>query len=326
MVFNKIISVCTMALLLCSLASCAAQPQQPKNSLNKILLSQVDSNHYWIDRFVYSFEYSSADNDYDLLYTEPNEHTAEWQISNILSVLSTDIEYLVLVPKDESVLDAILPLAQQMGVGTFIIGQEIDPKWDDYYIANIITDFELEGRLAATALVEEYNGEPCRIIELVGLQTSDMSIARSKGFHDVIKDHPNITIVETAYGNYDRVDAQNAIDQLIVNDIRDFEAVFAHSDEMGLGALRALKIADYAPGSGVDIFSINGIEDSLKAIIANEYTATVYSSYQIGPIVFSAIDILNRGYIPVRSVHMPTFIINDINAKTYMYQAGGLEL
>ena len=61
----------------------------------------------------------------------------------------------------------------------------------------------------------------------------------------------------------------------------DFNAVFAPTDEDGLGVLQALKLAGAKPGKNIVIVSIEGIQDVLKAIIAEEYLATVKSDTRL---------------------------------------------
>ena len=93
-----------------------------------------------------------------------------------------------------------------------------------------------------------------------------------------------------------------------------FNAVFAHSDEDGLGALQALKAAGLKPGQDVQIVSINGIQDVCKAIIAGEYLGSVESNPKWGQVVMTLVRQIERGAKPFPSVMSPYRIINAQNA------------
>ena len=161
-----------------------------------------------------------------------------------------------------------------------------------------------ECTICARLLAEKYAGRSCNIIELYGTESSPSARARSKGFHQALKNYPQLHIIDTEYGNFDRVSAQKAMETALVktsDSHQSVQAVFAHSDEDGLGALQAIKTAGLSPND-ISIVSINGIQDVCKAIIAGEYLGTVESNPKWGFIVKDLINQKERGYTPFPTV------------------------
>ena len=175
------------------------------------------------------------------------------------------------------------------------------------------------GSICAQLLAEKYAGRSCNIVEIYGTESSPSAKARSKGFHQALKNYPQLHIIDTEYGNFDRVTAQKAMENALVktsDSHKSVQAVFAHSDEDGLGALQAIKTAGLSPND-ISIVSINGIQDVCKAIIAGEYLGTVESNPKWGFIVETLINQRERGYTPFPTVIIPYNIITEANAVSY---------
>ena len=97
-------------------------------------------------------------------------------------------------------------------------------------------------------------------------------------------------IVASDFADFERIKGQNVMEDIILSYGRDFNAVYAHSDEMAIGAIQALKAANITPGSEVALISIDGSKDALKSIIAGELGATIECSPRLGTAVFDTIE------------------------------------
>ena len=151
-------------------------------------------------------------------------------------------------------------------------------------------------------------------MELTGTEGSFITKERANGFHAELQNHPNMRVAYTGAGDFDRMTAQRAMENIIMGAEQPIHAVFAHSDEDGLGALQALKIAGRKPMEEVVIVSINGVQDVLKAIIAEEYLATVESSPELGRITVEVIFLHQKGVQPPPYILKPYRVFSGENA------------
>ena len=133
-----------------------------------------------------------------------------------------------------------------------------------------------------------------------GEKSSAMDWERYMGFMHGVREHSNLYVSKRVESSGNRLTAQKVTESVIADQDVVFNAVFAQSDEDGLGVLQALKLAGMETGKDVVIVSIGGIQDVFKAIIAREYLATVKSSPEYGDVVFDIINRHQRGEKPDR--------------------------
>lgn len=280
-------------------------------------LSQVERENPWRTAQINSFREATASTDMGFIYHEPPEYTADWQVQDIRMLIRENVDYLVIVPREVAPLLPVLSEAREAAIPVILIDQTaegIDPR---YFVSLISTDYYKEGQICAQMLAEKSEGSPCNIVEIWGSVNSPVSEARSKGFHEEMKLHPQMRIIDMDYGNFDRLTAQKAMEKLLIKEAQNgivIDAVFAHSDEDGLGALQAIKTAGISPGR-ISIVSINGIQDVCKAIIAGEYLGTVESNPRWGQISVFLVQQIERQAAPFPTVVIPYRIINTENAR-----------
>jgi len=173
--------------------------------------------------------------------------------------------------------------------------------------ATFFLDFRKEGRLCANELFELSGGHVLRILEITGPEDSAVSAARVEGFREEVALHANLIIVDTIVSSYSRTNAQALVNDYLSGTATSsklvFDAIFATSDEDGLGAMTALNVAGLEPGKSVPIVSVNGMQDALKAVSAGDYSATVESARSLGTEI---IDVVRR----IQS--------NDLMGKTFI--------
>lgn len=253
----------------------------------------------------------------ELIYHEPKGSSAQWQLDDVYALMKEDIQYLILFPCDNSILPEINDLAKANQVPVILISSSVADL--DAYAATIYINAYAEGQLCAQSLIDLYGqNKDANIVEIYGPTESPIAAARDKGFRDAIAAYPNLRIIKTCYGGFNQLKAKDAMGELIsANPKGTFNAVFACSDEDGLGALQALKIAGYDPGVGVSIVSANGIQDTKKAIIAGEYTATVESARRLGNVAIAIIARLEDGETVSKLFAMPYRLCTAQNVDTY---------
>ena len=285
----------------------------------RIGFSQTDCSNPWRAIQLMSFKESAKAHGYQLIYYEPEEDTSEWQLKNLRQLLMDHPDYLVISPKELSALKDILMEAEAMGVGVIFVDTDHVSDPDIHYLTRISSSYPSEGRLSARILADFFQGREARILELTGEPDLDYTPVRSDAFSQELACYPNLTLVDTVDGSFDSEASMKIMERIITDSETDFDALFIHSDEAGIGALQALKLAGKDVHT-IPIVSINGSQDALKAIIAGEYLATITSSPNVGTVVMSAISQHRAGYKLPNWVIIPNKIYDRTNAlEKYNY-------
>lgn len=292
--------------------------QPVDNKTITVALSKVEKNNPRLTKMINSFESASDARNVKFIYHEPKKFTIEWQLEDVNSLLKEGIDYLVLAPREITIIDDILAMADKYNTPVILLSSQVEEEMMADVVSSINTDFVKEGKVCAKILAEKYNGKMCRIIEVRGIQGSSIAMERAVGFRMEMANHPNMVLVDSIQGNFDRVSAQESMETVIVTRTDEFDAVFAHSDEDGIGVLNAMKVSGYLDEHKVDIVSVDGVQDVFKAIIAKEYLATVYSNAKLGDVAFDIIGQMERGFKPSKSVFIPYAIINEDNAEVHL--------
>lgn len=294
-------------------------PESGDSSCLHVGFSQMETDNPWRTAQINSFREALLPNGIDFIYHEPEEYTVQWQLEDIRSLIREKVDYLVIVPADLTALTPVLQDAKDAGIPVILIDQSAETIDPSYYVSRISADYLREGQLCAGLLADRFGDKPCNIVEIYGTESSPGAQARSRGFHQALAQYPNLPIIDVEYGNFDRVTAQKAMENALIKasgKSQTIHAVFAHSDEDGLGALQAIKVAGLPPGD-ISIVSINGIQDVCKAIIAGEYLGTVESNPRWGFIVDFLIQQMERGVKPFPMVLIPYQVITSENAAEY---------
>ena len=146
------------------------------------------------------------------------------------------------------------------------------------------SDFVEQGKRAAEALAKAMNGN-AKILQLEGFPGSSPAINRRKGFENAIKAHPGMTIVRSQPADFERAKGRQVTEALLQAH-PDANALYAHNDEMALGAIAALEATGKKPNQDVTIVSVDGTRAALQAIMDGKLLATVESNHRFGPKAF----------------------------------------
>ena len=100
---------------------------------------------------------------------------------------------------------------------------------------------------------------------------------RLQGFEEAIAGHDNITIARSQTGDFTRSKGKEVMEGFIKaeNGGADICAVYAHNDDMAVGAIQAIKDAGLKPGTDIKVVSIDAVPDIFAAMVAGEANATV---------------------------------------------------
>lgn len=223
------------------------------------------------------------------LITTNAESDLNKEISDMQGMIDQGADVLIISPLNSEGLDPALDYAKDNGVPVMTIDRLLTTKEACVdYIGWIGSDFVEQGRRAADAMVRETGGEATLAI-LLGAPGVNVTTDRNNGFLERLEeiDH-NIEIVAQQAANYERALGQTVTEQLIAAN-PDINAIYAHNDEMALGAVAALQAAGYAAGD-VKIITIDGTQGAVQGIVDGWISGVIESNPRFGPLAFQALE------------------------------------
>jgi ABC-type sugar transport system substrate-binding protein len=216
------------------------------------------------------------------------QYKRENQIKAMRSFIAQKVDVILLAPVVTSGWDVVLQEAQDAGIPVFILELNIEVSDPTLYTTVFLMDLYGEGRKAGLWLAEKLNGEGT-IAELYGTPGADAAVLRNNGFMDVIAEHPGMWVIRSERADFTRSKAKEVVESWL-NLKLEIDVIFAHCDDMALGAIDAVKAAGLVPGEDILIVSIDGVRPAMEAIIAGELNCSVECSPRFGPLVCDAVE------------------------------------
>jgi ABC-type sugar transport system substrate-binding protein len=250
----------------------------------KIVLgfSQVGAESGWRTANTESIKASAAAAGIELKFSDA-QGKQENQISDIRGFITQKVDVIAFSPVVTSGWDAVLKEAKDAGIPVILTDRAVDSTDTSLYESFIGSDFKVEGEKAGDWLVKEYEGKTgeVAIVELQGTTGSAPAIDRQTGFADKIKANPNLKIVKTQTGDFKRADGKTVMETFLQS-VPKIDVLYAHNDDMGLGAIEAIKAAGKVPGKDIKIITVDAVKDGMTALAAGEINFIVECSPLLG--------------------------------------------
>jgi len=252
--------------------------------------SQVGSESSWRTSFSESVKAEAARRGIDLKFSDAQQKQ-ENQIKAIRSFIAQGVDAIVVAPVVETGWKPVLTEAKRAGIPVVIVDRNMALDDDSLYLTRIASDFVEEGRKAARWLMEATGGT-CNIVELQGTVGATAAIDRAVGFKEVISAYPDAKIIRSQTGEFTRSKGKEVMEAFLKAEQggKNICAVWAHNDEMALGAVLAIKEAGLAPGKDILVVSVDAVPDIFKAMADGDTNATVELSPHMGSPAFDAIE------------------------------------
>lgn len=236
----------------------------------------------------------------------------ENQIKAIRGFIAQGVDAILVAPVVATGWDDVLTEAKDAKIPVVLLDRGIDGP-EDLYLTSVASDQVKEGAVAGGWLVETVKDKPCKVVELQGTVGSTPAINRKKGFEQAIAGHSNITIIRSQTGDFTRSKGKEVMEGFLKaeNGGKDICAVYAHNDDMAVGAIQAIKDAGLKPGKDILVVSIDGVPDIFAAMVAGEANATVELTPNMAGPAFDALAAFKKdGTVP------PKFIITESKLYT----------
>ena len=221
----------------------------------------------------------------------------ENQIEAVRKLIIQKVDVIGISPIVETGWDEVFKEARDAGIPIILVDRRAAVS-DDLYVSYLGSNFLEEGREAARAMAKLMNGE-AKIVELVGTIDSAPAIDRYKGFREVLKNYPGMKIIDTQSGDFTRARGKEVMEAFLKREGPSITAVYAHNDDMALGAIEAIEAYGLKPGVDIKIVSIDAVRGAFEAMIAGKLNATIECNPLLGPQFFAlALKVVNGEPVP----------------------------
>jgi ABC-type sugar transport system substrate-binding protein len=227
-----------------------------------------------------------------LIATNANNQLSK-QISDIQDMIAKGVQGLIVAPLNSDGLEPALSAAKAKGIPVVTIDRKINATPCSDYLTFIGSDFVDQGKRAAEAMLAETGGK-ANVAILLGSSGNNVTTDRTSGFVDTVKSETGVKIVAQQTGEFAR-DKGQSVTETLLQAHKDIDTIYAENDEMGLGAMAAIRAAGKTPGKDIKIFSIDGTRDAVQAIVDGTYNGVIESNPRFGPLAFQQLADLNAG-------------------------------
>lgn len=218
------------------------------------------------------------------------------QIKALRSFIAQKVDLIALAPVVESGWEKVLTEAKDAEIPVILLDRRIKVEDESLYTSFIGSDFILEGENAAKELIK-LMGKDAKvdIVELQGTVGASSANDRMEGFANVISENPNYEIINSQTGEFTRSKGKEVMEAFLKSDGDNIDVVYAHNDDMALGAIQAIEEYGLKPGEDIKIVSVDGIQDIFEAVAAGKSNIIIECNPLLGPQLAQAAKNLQAG-------------------------------
>jgi len=258
--------------------------------------SQIGAESEWRTGNTASIKEEAENLGVELIFSD-GQQKQENQIKAIRTFIAQQVDVIGVSPVVETGWDSVFQEAKDAGIPIILVDRRADVD-EDLYATHLGSDFVEEGRNAARVMVDLLGGEG-NIVELVGTVGSAPAIDRYNGFREVIEAYPEMKIIASESGDFTRAKGEEVMGDFLQLYGDEIDALYAHNDDMAIGAIRAIEEYGLKPGEDIKIVSIDAIRDAFQAMIDGKLNATIECNPLLGPQFFDlALKVVNGETVP----------------------------
>lgn len=261
-------------------------PTLAKKETYKVGFAQTESNNPWRIAQTESMKAEAEKLGYQLVYTDAAGSAAK-QVADVNSMIAQGVDVIFLAPREEKPLIPAVMAAKKAGIPVILLDRNVDQslaKAGEDYVTFIGSDFIQEGQRIAEWLVQN-KPDGAKIIQLEGTTGSSPANDRKKGFDEALAGKPEFQILASQSGDFAR-DKGRQVAEALLQAHPDADVIYAHNDEMAMGAIAALEAAGKVPGKDVLVLSIDGGKEAVQAVVDGKIAAVVECNPRFGPKAF----------------------------------------
>ncbi|MBP6654597.1 MAG: ABC transporter substrate-binding protein [Propionivibrio sp.] len=270
------------ALVVGVIAGTVAMPTFAADKKITLGFAQVGAESEWRTANTVSIKEAAKEAGIELKFSDAQQKQ-ENQIKAIRSYIAQKVDVIAFAPVVTTGWDTVLKEAKSAKIPVILTDRNIDTKDPSLYVTMIGSDFAEEGQKAAQWLLDNYKKPgDVNIVELQGTVGSAPAIDRKKGFEEVIKTDPRFKITRSQTGDFTRAKGKEVMEAFLKTD-KNIQVLYAHNDDMAIGAIQAIEAAGMKPGSDIIIVSIDAVKGAFEAMMAGKLNVSVECNPQLGP-------------------------------------------
>jgi galactofuranose transport system substrate-binding protein len=296
--------------LLLTMAGCTQSPtvspvqnptpagDKPKKTYKDLIVgyAQLGAESEWRSANTASVKEAAANLGVELKFSDAQQKQ-ENQIKAIRSFIAQKVDVIGVAPLIETGWDDVFKEAKDAGIPIILVDRRADVS-PNLYVTLMGSDFLEEGRKAARVMATLTDGK-AHIAELQGTRGSAPANDRFAGFREVLKDYPDMKIIDTEDGNFTVAKGKEVMQAFLKAHGKDITAVFAHNDDMAVGAIQAIEEYGLKPGVDIKIVSVDAARGAFEAMMAGKLNATVECNPLLGPQFLElALKVVNGESVP----------------------------
>jgi simple sugar transport system substrate-binding protein len=293
----------------------------PLFAQGKIVLgfSQVGAESEWRTANTESIKSSAKAAGIELKFSDAQQKQ-ENQIKAIRSFIAQKVDVIAFSPVVESGWGTVLREAKAANIPVILSDRAVNEKDDSLWVTFMGSDFVEEGRRAGQWLLDHTKGGSgdVNIVELQGTVGSAPAIDRKKGFEEIIKADPRYKIIRSQTGDFTRAKGKEVMEAFLKAEGRKINVLYAHNDDMAIGAIQAIEEAGLKPAKDILIISVDAVKGAFEAMMAGKLNVSVECSPLLGPQLMQAVQDLKAGKsLPKRIVTQEGVFPMEIAAREF---------
>lgn len=278
------------------------EKKEVKKEDKKIVIgySQIGGESGWRSAETTSIQETCKEDSMIELKFSDAQQKQENQIKAIRSFIAQGVDVIALSPVVESGWETVLTEAKEAGIPVVLVDRGITVDDESLYTSFIGSDFIIEGEMAANYVINKFGKDAkVNIVELQGTVGASAATDRMTGFAKVIDENAGFETIKSQTGDFTRSKGKEVMEAFLKSDGENINVVYAHNDDMALGAIQAIEEYGKKPGEDIVIVSVDGIKPAFEAIAAGKMNCTVECTPLLGPeLVQAAKDLVDGKELP----------------------------
>jgi galactofuranose transport system substrate-binding protein len=296
----------------------------PNKATKKITVgfSQVGAESEWRTANTESIKQAAKDYGITLKFSDAMNRQ-ENQIKAIRSFIAQKVDIIAFSPTTTSGWETVLQEAKKAKIPVVLLDRGVDVADPSLWVTLMGSDFKLEGVRAGEWLVDYMNKQhpdkaTVNVVELQGTVGSDPAIQRKAGFEEVVSKLPKYKVIRSQTGDFTRAQGKEVMEAFLKAEGKNINVLFAHNDDMAIGAIQAIEEYGMKPGKDITIVSIDGVKGAFEAMMNGKLNCSVECSPLLGPqLMQAAIDLMDGKTVPKRVITQEGVFPAEIAAKEF---------
>lgn len=273
--------------------------------------AQVGAESGWRTANTKSIQESATSAGVDLKFSDAQQKQ-ENQIKAIRTYIQQKVDVIAFSPVVETGWDTVLLEAKRANIPVILTDRSVDSTDTTLYKTFLGSDFVAEGKKAGEWLVKDSEGKSeVDVAELQGTTGAAPAIDRKEGFEEAVKAAPQIKVVASQTGDFTRSGGKQVMEAFLKSN-PGIDVVYAHNDDMALGAIEAIEAAGKKPGEDIKIISVDAVKDGMTALSEGKINFIVECNPLLGPQLMDLAKKVKAGEeVPQRVVTEETTFTQD---------------